>query len=149
MQKLPIDQIYQLIFSQVTLPSSLHAEQIHKNYQTILLTSWKNKIWKIWSHATLLIFKQEEGMRRCSHTDGAALSPISAKNQKPTRKQVAFHRWSVWHMCGLWLKHCLSWSLVAQIKILWHNRNMQKEKPVSCANKIISPDTQGTLNTSQ
>lgn len=37
-----IDQNSQLIFSQVTLPSSLHAEQhIHKNYQTILLTDWK------------------------------------------------------------------------------------------------------------
>lgn len=39
-----IDQNSQFIFSQVTLPSSLHAEQhIHKNYQTILLTGWKKK----------------------------------------------------------------------------------------------------------
>lgn len=90
-----IDENYQLIFSQVTLPSSLHAEQIHKNYQTILLTSWKNKIRKIWSHATLLIFKQEEGMWWGSPTAGAALSPIPAKNQKPTRKQVAFQKYSV------------------------------------------------------
>lgn len=56
-----IDQNNQLIFSKITLPSSLHAEQIHINYQTILLTGWKNKLWKISGHAALLIFKQEEG----------------------------------------------------------------------------------------
>lgn len=125
---LPIDQKSQLIFSQLTLPSSLHAEQIHKNYQTILLTGWKNKLWKIWGHAALLIFKQEEGIWWDSPTAGAALSPIPAKTQKPTRKQIPFQRWSVWHRCGLWLKHCLYKLSQPQITTLWHNRIMQKVK---------------------
>lgn len=42
-----IDLNSQLLFSQVTLPSSLHAEQhIHKNYQTTLLTGWKKNYGK-------------------------------------------------------------------------------------------------------
>lgn len=105
---IPTDQNSQLIFRKVTLPSSLHAEQIHKNYQIILLTSRKNKLWKIWGHAALLIFKQEEGKWWSSPTAGAALSPIPAKTQKISRKQVPFQRWSVWHRCGLWLKQCQS-----------------------------------------
>lgn len=104
---LPTDQNSQLIFSKVTHPSALHEEQIHKNYQTILLTGWKNKLWKIWGHAALLILKQEEGKWWGSPTAGAALCPIPAKTQKLTRKQVHFQRGSVWHRCGLWLKHCL------------------------------------------
>lgn len=39
---LPIDQSSQLVFSKVTLPRSLHAEQIHKSYQTILI-DWLEK----------------------------------------------------------------------------------------------------------
>lgn len=54
-----LDQISQLIFSQVTFPSTMHSEQhTHKNYQPVLLTGWRKKqLWKIWGRAVLLIFK--------------------------------------------------------------------------------------------